>query len=352
MTTINAMRFDEYSGMLVCDEARSWNDESGRLLTAEKIRLVTAPEVMEGTGVVALMGKTGTSTLGNEYLETTKDRITAEYRKAAGKSGEPLASFMTVREIAHDLYANLAEVKRKHVDQTLKARYGFTTNDFIAGFYESEKGEKVEITDKAIIDKVHKIITWEGMAAESRSIFLNAQIVAGYDPKEGFRIFRSSLIAPHCEPVHEIFTCDGSGVDSTDFVFSDFANTRTTAERRGKIDRVEGLAVLLEALNYANRNSAGCSGYLKIHYVNGREKNPLDRHREMHDGRCKLAQELVLGGTEGFLPWKKVYELLEGLIYGDRPFLEVNEAMKKASRNSDEMLDVFRGHRCHRGNVR
>jgi len=348
MTSINAMRFDEYSGMLICDEARSWNDENGRFLTAEKMRLVISDEVIKATGSVIYMGKTGTSTLGNEFLESTKDALTVKFNEMVEKQGKPLDKFMTVKEVAHFLFHNLCEVKRKHIDYTLKSRYGFTSNDFVAGFYKNAKGERVDIKDKTVIDEVHKIMTWEGMNATSKSIFLNAQVVAGYEPTQGFRIFRSSLIAPHCEPVHEIFSCDGSGVDSTDFVFTAFANTRTISERRGNIDRVEGLAVLLEALNLANESSAGCDGYLKIQYINGREKDHLSRNKEIHDCRSKLAQEIVKAAVHDFILWKKAYELLEAVIYEDVAFLEVDDAFKRASTKPQAMLDMLRGHRCWR----
>lgn len=344
MTSINAMRFDEYSGMLVCDEARSWNEENGRILTAEKIRPITSEEVIKATGAVVLMGKTGTSTLGNEFLESTKQAVTARFRQMAEEHGLPLKRFMTVKEMAHFLFHNLCEVKRRHVDNTLKARYGFTSNDYIAGSYRNDKGERVEIADKTVVDQVHKILTWEGQCPESKAIFLNGQIVAGYEPEEGFRIFRSSLIAPHCEPVHEIYAADGSGVDSTDFVYTAFNNTRTVPERRGAIDRVEGLAVLLEALLMAGDNSAGCDGYVKIHYVNGREKDPVRRWKEIHDARSKLASEVVKAGLHGFLKWKKVHELLEALIYEDRPLLEVDDGLKRAATDSAAMLDLLRGH--------
>ena len=348
MTSVNAMRFDEYSGMCVCDEARSWNEENGRLLTAEKMRLVTSEEVMKATGAAVIMGKTGTSTLGNEYLESTKDRLDEHFQKMVKEQGSPLKKFMTVKEIAHFLFHNLCDVKREHIDHTLRARYGFTSNDFVAGFYKNDAGEKIEIKDKTVIDSVHKIMTWEGMCPDSKSIFLNAQIVAGFEPQEGFHIFRSSLIAPHCEAVHEIFTCDGSGVDSTDFTFTAFANTRSIAERRGKIDRVEGLVNLLEALNMANTSSAGCDGYLKIQYINGREKNPLDRCKEIHDHRSQLALEIVKGAVHGFIPWLKTYSLVEGLIYEGRDFVEVNDEMKRAASNLNGLMDMLRGHKSYR----
>jgi len=343
MTSINCIRFDEYSGMCLCDEARTWNEEEGRLLTAEKMRLLSSPEVIEGTGSVFVMGKTGTSTLGNEFLETTKDLLTATYRKRCEAEGAPLKRFMTTREVAHFLFDNLITCKHRHTDYLLRAKYGFNEQDYVAGSYVNDKGERIEIKEKAVVDQVHRIMTWEGQCEEARAIFLNGQIVAGYDPHEGCQMYRSCLVAPIVEPVHELFSCDGSGVDSADFVYTLFNNARTVKERRGAVDRVEGCVVMLEAMNSTLIHSGGCDGYYKIHLIDGRPADPKKRHKEIHDGRSKLASEIVRCGSHGFLPWKKAYELVEALVFEDVPLLEVNDQLLKASRNMATMLDMLRG---------
>lgn len=345
MTSINAMRFDSFSGMCVCDEARSWNDEYGKLLTAEKMRLITSDEVMKNTGAIAVLGKTGSSTLGNEYLEKLKDRITVEYDRKSAKEGIPIKEFMTIRAMAHLLFHTLCDIKREHLDHTLRARYGFTQDDFIAGFYLNDEGCRVEIKDSSVIEEVNKMITWEGSHKDSTPIFLNGQIVMGYEPEEGFKIFRSNLMAAHCEAVHEIFACDGSGIDSTDFVYTDFANSRNLQERRGTIDRVEGLAVLLEALDTANHHSAGCNGYPKVIYIDGRQKDLRKKYIEIHDCRSQLALEIVRASNHGFIPGVKCLTLIEGLIFENESFIETDDQMKRASNNPVAMLDMLRGHK-------
>ena len=69
---------------------------------------------------------------------------------------------------------------------------------------------------------------------------------------------------PVCEPVQELFIAEGSGLDTMDHLFTEFANSRSIPERRGKIDRVEGTFVMIEGLNQASELCAGVGGYLKI----------------------------------------------------------------------------------------
>jgi hypothetical protein len=167
----------------------------------------------------------------------------------------------------------------------------------------------------------------------------------GYEPSEGFKLYKSDLMNGTVEAVHEIFTANGSGVDSSDFVYTDFANSRTVYERRGNIDRVEGLAVLLEAIDYANHHSIGCAGYPKIIYIDGRQQDSEKRYIEIHDCRSQLALEIVRASNHGFIAGPKALTLIEGLIFENEDFFVTDEQMKRASSNVEEMLDFLRGHK-------
>ena len=55
MTSINAIKFDDYSGACVCDEARCWNDEGMKIYTAEKMKPCVPGEISQRYGTVEFM---------------------------------------------------------------------------------------------------------------------------------------------------------------------------------------------------------------------------------------------------------------------------------------------------------
>lgn len=345
MTTINAIRIDSQSGLLICDEARTWADGRVRLLTAEKIRPLTDPEVVEATGSLIFYGKTGSSTLGNEYLETARARVTALFRERVRAEGLPLKHFLSVREVAELLWQTLCNVKHRHTDMHLRARWGFERDDFLVGRYRSVEGQEVEIADPTCTREVHDLLVGAATAAEAKPVFGNSQIVAGYDPSEGFAIWRSSLGAPHCEPVEEIFTCAGSGSDSADLSMTFFAESLSARQRRQGMDRAVAAAALLEAVDVANGHNAGCDGCPKIHWVNGGAKERRDMHRQIHDGRSMLAMEIVRAGLRDFLPRRRALDLLDGLLFEQVSFLATQEAFFEGATDLPGLRRFLRGAR-------
>src|SRR4030042_3145446 len=116
-------------------------------------------------------------------------------------------------------------MKRTHIDETLIGRYGFNSNDFCRGFY-TKNGEKYEINDTDIIGKVEEMMTWKKRGEESKPIFLNAGIIAGFAPREGFQIYHMSLIEFFCEPVETIFLADGSGRDTCNIIMAEYIRSK------------------------------------------------------------------------------------------------------------------------------
>ncbi len=324
MTTINAIRFDDYSGALVCDETRGWNEENLQLDTAYKIKPVVPVEIQERYGIVAAYGNTGTSTIGDELKFSIEKRLRETYRQELEVLEKPPPSFKTVEEIAGMMWEIITNMKHAHIDQNLLGRFGFAMADFCRGYYE-KNGSRIDIKDKDVIRQVHEIITWKSRGEESRSVFLNAGILAGYDPVERFRIFHFSMIDQFFEPLETIFVADGSGVDSVNLAMSDYTSSLGGGERRGSIDKVEGLFQLILGVNNASRINLGCGGYYNIIYINGREKDHKSRLKEISDHRSKLASEIVHTASTGNLTKEKALELLDELIYKDKGFENVEE---------------------------
>ncbi len=342
MTSINALRFDEYSGACIFDEERGWNDEGLKPRTVEKMKEVTPPGIVDETGLVAVYGNTGTSTIGDELRYSIRKRIVAAYEKAKSLAGGKPETFLTVDEVGALAFEVITELKHTHIDQEMLGRYGFKTADFIQGRFEAE-GKKAEIKDKDLVNKLHEMITWKARSKEGYSVFLNSGIIAGYEPGEGFRICNLSMIEHLVEPVQQFFQADGSGRDMANVVFSDFCNACRARDRRGRIDRVEGIMAMIAALNTAGRHDIGVGGYWNIICFDGRRKKHADKMWMINDHRAKLASEIVEAETHGLIPRDKAYGLIENLVFEGASFHEVEDGFLSAAADATSLVRFLRG---------
>ncbi len=342
MTSINAIRFNEFSGAMVCDEQRGWNPENMIINSADKIKPVIPEDIVREQGIVACYGNTGTSTIGDELKFNIRKRVRQEYDGLKKKKDRTPEKFITMEELAKWAFEAQTKLKRDHINQTIEGRYGFSVNDFIRGYYEVE-GKKIEIKDKAVISAIQDAITWSNRSGEMTSVFLNAGIIAGFDPQQGFRIFSLSMIEYGYHPVQEIFLCDGSGRDMASVYMTEYSNRKTVPERRGAIDRVEGLFEMILAVNAACRHDIGCEGYLNIMLFDGHEPNET-RLRTINDDRSKLAAEIVHAWEARFLNRKTACDLLDELMWGGGTWETVDEKFCKASTQYEAMLDFLRGY--------
>jgi hypothetical protein len=341
MTSINALKFDDKSGILICDEQRTWNDEELKINSCDKIRPVVSPSVLKGAGITASYGNTGTSTLGDEWTVNMQKLIDQQYQQWVVSKKPPF--FMSVEDIAKLAFREQTRLKFDKIDQQLKGKFGFTSREFIAGSFLKD-GNKIEIKDKKIIEQIPEYLTWASRSKDITGVFLNAGVIAGYSDADGFRIFLLSLIDPTCEPVSEIFLAEGSGLDVCDHLYTDFANARSIPERRGAVDRGLGTLKMLEGLNYAINLCAGVGGYIKIIYVNGHEKDYAKRVTEISDHRSKLAGEIAEAYTRRFISEQKAIQLAEQILYLGRPFKEVNEELMKSVPDRGAFLKHLRGY--------
>jgi hypothetical protein len=342
MTSINAIRFDEYSGAMVCDEQRGWNPENMIINSADKIKSVIDPDIIQEQGIVACYGNTGTSTIGDELKFNIKKRVRTEYDLLKEKRDNIPDVFITMEELAKWAFEAQTKLKREHIDQTIEGRYGFSVNDLCRGYYFKD-GEKIEIKDKKTVSAIHDAITWKGRTGEMTSVFLNAGIIAGYDEKQGFRIFSLSMIEYGFFPVQEIFLADGSGRDMATVHMSEFSGRKTVPERRGSINRVEGLFEMINAVNVACRHDIGVEGYLNLILFDGREK-PEKRMWSISDDRAKLASEIVRAWEVRKLNRDKAFELLDELVWGGGVWEKVDTKFWNAVTEPDVLLDILRGY--------
>jgi len=342
MTSINAIRFDENSGAMVCDEQRGWNDEHMIINAADKIKPIVEDEIVKEQGIVACYGNTGTSTIGDELKFNIKKRVSTEYALEKKKLNKIPDKFTTISEFAKWAYEAQTALKRGHIDQTVEGRHGFTVNDYCRGYYEKD-GKRFEIKDAEINSSIHDLITWKGRTGEMTSVFLNAGIVAGYDPQQGFRIFTISMIEYGYYPVQEIFLADGSGRDLATLYMTEYCNRKTVPERRGAIDRVEGIFEMINAVNAACRHDIGVEGYLNIILFDG-NKPPSERMVQINDDRAKLASEIVAAWEARYIPREPAMKLVEGLLWRGATWESVDTKFWKLTSDVEGMFNYLRNY--------
>lgn len=343
MTSINALQFDNYSGIMLCDVLRSWNEEDMQLSASDKIKPCVPQEIIMETGLVAAYGNTGTSTIGDEIKITIYRRLKEEYRKLKEKTEEIPENFKTLEELSSLVFDIILNMKHNHISQQMKSIYGFNSHDYIRGYYENN-GRKIEVNDKKILEDCQKFMTWEGRTEDIRPVFLNAGILAGYENKEGFRIFQFSLYRMHREPVEVAFAAGGSGSDMVTSCMTDYLSRKSLIEKRGNIEPLEGSIELIHSLNRACERNLGVGGYYNIILFDGRKDNS-QRIREICDHRAKLASEIVFAYKEDFISETLVRELIEMLLFKEASFEEVHEIFLKGCNNRKNLLYRLRGYK-------
>jgi len=207
MTSINALRLDEHSGILLCDEARYWNPEWMIFYTPEKIRRIVNSHITAEQSSVMFMGQTGSSSIGDEWI-TEVTRTIEEHYNSSLKNGSAEDQFR-LNALARLVFETITSIKHVHIDDFLKGKFGFTSKDLIRGFYIDQVKGKVKISNKEQIDNALKYMTFSENSEEVKGIFGNSQILAGYNPNDGFRIYYMTERWPVCEDVHEIFLAQG-----------------------------------------------------------------------------------------------------------------------------------------------
>ncbi|MBN1550665.1 hypothetical protein JW979_04315 [bacterium] len=342
MTVVNAIRFNEYSGAMVCDEQVSWGDMSRKGDVGDKIQTIIPPEIQNEYGVVAAYGGSGTSAVSEE-IKTAAYNMLREEAMRRKKQRMTSKKFMTIQNIADGIFENLSEMKRRHVDEFLKHRYGFTGADLIRGFYMGDKG-KTEIQQKEIIDDAQAAMTWRGRYPQLSFLYVNRGILSGYEPEQGFRIFYFNMMTFSYEPVQAVFQSIGSGQDTSDLAFADFVSAKTVQERRDHLDPVESMVSIIYATNLASTNNIGVGGYYNIVVIDGHKPHD-QRLLEIADERAKLASETVAAYKAEIITKKLAFDIVGEVILGDTGFQNAERSLFKRCRSAKALSRFLRGYK-------
>lgn len=343
MTSINALRFDRYSGIVIGDESISTVAEM-RVNLGEKVRPFLPKQIVDTYGTVAVIGSTGTCSMGDTIQEQLECRIRKIFEKEIEKHGKKPDKFLNVQEIARLCFDVVIDTKNQRLNEKIKGTYNFTIPEFVAGKYEKD-GKTHEITDKDTIREVLDQMIWRCKCEEVNYLYMNAGLLAGYDDELGFQIYHFDLRDGYWHRVQNCYMAEGSGRHSVDPAVYGYAENWLLDERRGNIDPVEGSIALIHGVNSASEHEIGVGGYYNLILIDGRQKNHGKRLREINDDRSLLAGHVVKGMSNRFIKYKDAYEMIKGLLFEDAPFEETYDRMWACASNPEVLSRILRGYK-------
>lgn len=342
MTSINALRFDRYSGIIIGDESISTVADM-RVNLGEKVRSFVPPSIVEAYGTVGAIGTTGTCSMGDTIQEQLENRLKCLLDKEIEKTGRKPDRFMNMEEMARLCFDIVIEVKNKRISEKVKGTYNFTTPEFVAGKYVRE-GKDCLIDDKDTVREVLDQMIWRYSNSEVNYVFMNAGLVAGYDDENGFQIFHFDLRDGYWHMVQNCYMAEGSGRHSVDPAIYGFAEKWLTHQRRGNLDPVEGSIALIHGVNKASLHEIGVGGYYNIILIDGR-KDHRDRMWEINDERSLLANHVVRGLDHGFIGYDDAYRMIDSLLFKNAPFQEVYQDLWGTARRPEDFSRILRGYK-------
>jgi len=340
MTSINALRINRDEGILLCDEASYWNDEWMIIYTPDKIQNVVNQDLMDRYKLAIFVGMSGSTMMGDRIMDGMTQRIRKMFSRSTSPIGNRPHPLASVEHLAFQAFEIMTEVKNEYVNDFLMTRFGFNTPELVAGSYQ-RNGKTIAIDDEEVKKEALRFVTGEGQPAEIGYVFRNTLFIAGYSPAEGFRIFFMNSINSVCEDAAEIFVNGGSGTDTNELVYTDFAMHIPLADRREGIDRIDGTIAAFQGVTTAFRITAGVAPYPNFIHVDGNSKELV---RKIFDKRTQLVAEIVTSKNRGLIDQQSTRELVDQILFKNMPFEKANKLFFERVHDKRETELFLRGY--------
>ena len=343
MTSINAIRFDQYSGAMVCDEQRHWNSERIKIYAADKVRPIVPAEIRARYGIAAAYGNTGTSAIGDELRLTMYREVDSLFNRKCLEEGKEPDEFLTIHEVARLGWDVIRKMKHKHVDEYLQTKYGLTRKDILRGF-KIRNGNEIPIKNPDVIQDAMDNIARSPNLPGSDAVFGNGGILAGFDQTNGFQIYAYSMKEGTMEPAESGYAALGSGGDTTNFIIPQFLNRIGVEGRENGFEPVFGVWALLDAVNMAAEHNLGVGGYYNIVLFDQRGDPDTGMFREINDHRSKLVCEAIRAHRNKFINTASCKGILEGILFQNKTAEWGEDVLWTQTPDVHGMHRLFRGY--------
>ncbi len=333
MTSINAIRFNEYSGAMICDEQRHWNEDRLKIFAAEKIKIVVPDVIRKKFKISAAYGNTGTSTIGDEIRLNIKRKIYQLYLKMSDHNNQ-FDKFLSLNDIAKLTFEIILNIKNKHINNELKHLFNITLEDFISN--------KFDLNSNPLAQDIDKIINPHQFSNNIGPIYGNAGILAGCSLDEGFQIFKYSLRELKWEIVYDDFLSLGSGSDLTNIIYSNFYKFITPGKIANLYEPTDILINALLAVYKASQFNRGVGGYFNIIIFQRKDNKILVQ--DFNDHRSYFAVEIVKCLDSNLINYKLAKFIIENLFFIGTDFQQLYEHFWSSVDNPHHIHKFLRGY--------
>ncbi|MBN2384802.1 hypothetical protein JXQ70_18145 [bacterium] len=344
MTSVNALRINRDTGILLCDEASYWNEEWMILYTPDKIQSVVKQDLIDRYRLAFFVGMSGSTMMGDRVMDGMTQHIQRLFDERNLTVTNRLPRKITIEQLAWDAFEVLKQVKVEYVNDYLISRFGFTTAELIAGKYE-RNGKTISIEDDEVKKEALRFVTGDDQPQEIGYVFRNTLFLAGYTPDEGFRIYFMNTMNSICEDAAEIFVNGGSGTDTNELVYTDFAMHVPLVDRREGIDLLDGTIAAFQGVTTAFRITAGVAPYPNFTHIDGNSKTLV---RKIFDKRTQLVAEIIASFNRGLIERAAVRELVDLVLFKDLPFEKADKLFWERVKDKRETQLFLRGYALER----
>lgn len=342
MALVNLLKFDDYSGAMICDE-EYWLLRQRRSYFSDYIYSLIPEEIANQLHLEVIYGGVGTPSLTYEVVEKTKVCIKEKFDKLVEENKGGLFS-ITVEEVAKIVLEVIRKAFRKRADSKLKFLYGFDTDSLNRGFYEID-GVKYDIKQDAIKENALKIAVGGEKGSSLQFFFEHQGIILGFDKNKGLTSYsfkhEDFVLYPTAGPIETI----GQGKDVAQVILADYLNRKNLEARRKGFNHIEGMIELIKSAYFASIHNHEVGGYFHILYLNGKGKTQKERIKEILDERAKLAEEVVIAFINDELTFEDTYYFIDELIFKEGCIDEIERKFLNQAKNLDRLGWILRGYK-------
>jgi len=302
MTVINMLSLGD-EGIAVADEQVSGDIRKSNIY--QKLRVLNETTIYGGSGPA-------------DFIMHIYDLV---YNKLKEESRN-----ISLREICEYTSNLIISQKNSFKDRILISNLGISLDEYITGF-------SVKL-GKPIADNIKTKAEQFASNFDEQS---KTEILIGGRESDKFCIYYINTYGV-CIKGSIPYVTIGSGSDESQKILSSYI-AGLKRNKRESIDKVEGLAKILEATNSSARINVGVGGTLSIVYITKEGVKIPD------EDRCKLTSEIVESLSLSLIDRELSYDMLRRLIFEDDKFEVVEDEFMSKVKDWKKLNKILRGYK-------
>ncbi|MBN2384804.1 hypothetical protein JXQ70_18155 [bacterium] len=327
MSLVNFLRFSDTMGAIISDE-EFWTPRFRRRLHTDNLHSLLDDEMSEAWKMEVAYGGVGYPSVHREVV----NQVRALLKQRLHENNEATPAPTQVKHVARLAFECMQQVIRRRIDQKLRFKFGFTTDDLNRGYYE-ENGKKVEIKNKEIKQAAQKIAAAKEKDALLKPAMEAKAAIFGYDSTYGMTGFFLDSEAGVLAYNYEGFEAIGTGKYASGMIFGLMFGAKTLAMRQAGFDPAEGVLELINSALAAKYHFKEVGGNLNFVIIKADEKKHALRYREIFDNDARLSAEIVQAYKWEELTRAAAINLLNQLLFSRKKWETVEKELFASVKN-------------------